>query len=147
MTVDELKIGLLGDVYVVENSETAINAFRFLAEKGISSAGLVDGQGALLGNIGSSDLKGIIPNNDITPILLNVNKYVNMIRSWSTDESAPSVDCTKNTALSHVLLKLDATKVHRLWVIDSKFHPMGLLSLTDVIKCLYNNASSAMQTE
>jgi len=42
------------------------------------------------------------------------------------------------TTFNLILLKLIAMRVHRLWVIDDNSHPVGVITLTDVMHALIN---------
>jgi CBS domain-containing protein len=48
----------------------------------------------------------------------------------------PVGTCTRNTSFNFVLLRILALRVHRLWVVDDKEHPIGVISLTDIMKTL-----------
>lgn len=48
----------------------------------------------------------------------------------------PVASCTMSTTLNFVLLNLMGLRVHRLWVVDENQCPIGVISLTDVMKVI-----------
>jgi len=48
-----------------------------------------------------------------------------VVRSWETVE--------------HVLLKIHVHNVHRVWVVNEKQNPVGVISLTDLIRFFLAN--------
>lgn len=48
----------------------------------------------------------------------------------------PPLTVTAQTTMETVILKLAATKTHRVWIVDDYDRPKGVISLTDVMKLL-----------
>lgn len=48
----------------------------------------------------------------------------------------PVFDVRLNTTLGFTVAKLLATKSHRVWVIDERERAIGVVSLTDVMRCI-----------
>jgi predicted transcriptional regulator len=49
-------------------------------------------------------------------------------------DRVPLIDVSLDSTLSYSIKKILATKVHRVWLVDSEHRPQGVLSLTDVIR-------------
>jgi CBS-domain-containing membrane protein len=48
----------------------------------------------------------------------------------------PPKTCTMQSTLETVVLKMAATHVHRIWIVDEHQHPIGLVSTTDLMNAL-----------
>jgi len=44
--------------------------------------------------------------------------------------------CTSDTTLSQAIRQLAANNLHRLWVVDTKNRPVGVVALLDIMKAL-----------
>ena len=56
------------------------------------------------------------------------------IRKLSLTEKYPITVCTLQDTFKRAIQKLQATKYHRLWIVDDKTCPIGVLALTDIFK-------------
>lgn len=72
---------------------------------------------------------------NFTHLLLPVKQFLKTQHSWK----AP-VTVSLNTRLESVLYKLTWFRLHRLWIVDEDNKPVGVISLTDVLK-LFNVVS------
>ena len=45
----------------------------------------------------------------------------------------PGIGCHSSDTYGAVLQKLGATRVHRIYIVDSRWHPVGVLSLGDAL--------------
>ncbi|KAG0307631.1 cell separation during budding [Dissophora globulifera] len=75
---------------------------------GVSSLAVLDDQGVLLGNISLTDIK----------------------------DQYPILDVNVKSTFGYTLSKLQATKAHRMWVVNDGGCAVGVVSLTDVFRVL-----------
>jgi predicted transcriptional regulator len=47
-------------------------------------------------------------------------------------------DVKPDTKISEVLEKFTQVQVHHFWIIDSQEHPVGIVSMTDVLRFIYS---------
>jgi CBS domain-containing protein len=115
-------------------------------------------QGKLIGSISTTDVKYLFLGTEILLTLQRpVSVYVAAIRQSSThwqinlqSSSLPSESrsvyhsvnqrATLNQALDVLLQK----RIRRLWVINDSEHPIGVLSISDIIKAFLPNPATAL---
>lgn len=88
--------------------------------------------GSLLANLSVTDLKGLSQEN--FPSLLD--PVLEFIAKQVSDKKIPPITVTPETTFETVVLKIAATGVHRLWIVDKDNKPAGIISLTDVMNLL-----------
>jgi CBS domain-containing protein len=130
-TIEKIGLGFQTVLYV--NPEVrAIHAFYQMWFHKVSGVAVVDGNGALLANLSVTDLKGLSQENFpslLDPVLEFIDKQVKY-------KKIPPITVTPDTTFETVVLKIAATGVHRLWIMDKDKKPVGLVSLTDVMNLL-----------
>jgi len=111
-------------VISVNDHCTLLKAFDVIIAHDINGVAIENSHRELVGNISASDFKGITEEN-----FLNLEVPVGLfIRSQKP------IVCSKESTLSSVIKQFAETQVHRIYIVDEKFHPIGVVSLTDVMK-------------
>ena len=64
---------------------------------------------------------------------LPILKFLQKIREQDLDIQVPVLSCSEKDSLAFMIQKLDATRSHRIYVVDAHFRPMKVVSLTDVV--------------
>jgi len=125
-------------VISIQGSSNMIEGFAIMGEKNISGLAVVDEHGQLLGTVGSRDVKGLITNHrlDLTRLRLTVREYINYIRMLSVDEKHPAISVKKTDSFATLIGKISSTHVHRIFVIDDKNFPVGVISIIDLLRIL-----------
>ncbi len=86
-----------------------------------------------------SHSKGITPSS-FANLLLPVLQYLkwqpetSILASIQNAKSLHPVTVTEWSTFEDVVLKLAATRVHRVWVVDDDNKPIGVISLGDVFR-------------
>jgi len=110
------------------------DAFMYMFQNGVSSLGLMDGQGTLAGTVSAADIKWIANKPDFRDLLRSIGDFVKDIRKCQ-GKSENFVACTfGNASLFDVVNLMYQDKVHRVFIVDEQRHPKGILSLTDIIR-------------
>ena len=47
-----------------------------------------------------------------------------------------SISCTKDDQLMILIHRMLRAKVHRIWVCDELLHPLGVVTMTDILTAL-----------
>jgi len=125
-----------GKVVTMKDSETAVEGFQRMARENLSALAIVDEKGEIIGNLSSSDLRGLT-SNLIHRILMNVLDFL----KESHRGTVPAVICvTDRFTVREVMTKMLAFNVHRIWVIDGfTLKPIGVITLTDIINLFFKN--------
>jgi len=132
---DITELGLVGTgrmlqkLVVISSQHSALEGFRRMYRQGVTAVAVVDDNGAIVGNLSSSDSRDLDLDNINICVYEQVLSYLkkcNRIR--------PIVSCFPNAHLETVLQQLIEGQVHRVWVVDDKYVPVGLITMTDVLR-------------
>merc|ERR1712228_506160 len=122
----------------VQYDMSAHDAFKRMSDLKMSGLAVVDDDGMLIHNTSATDLKlwrtesSKKQKNDhmldqtIEEFLINIRKESKEMTRY------PTTSCRLNETLHHAIKQLAATKYHRIWIVDDKKCPIGVLSLTDI---------------
>jgi len=121
-------LGLDKDQSVVtaKKADRALDAFRKMHLKEVHAVAVVDENGKLFGTLSSSDLRGI-PADQLLKVMTPTAEFIN-----STPQN---VICVASDTLGNVMKKVMDHQVHRVWMINDKQEPIGVVSLGDIIRC------------
>ncbi len=133
-TVAELKLGSEPVVSLPE-SAPALDAFRLMDSRHVNGLAIVAADGRLVGNISARDLKLFVKHIDFDRLLQPVGEFIKQLRQSSVDIMSPTITVFPTATFDHVVGKLAATKVHRVFVVDDEAHfrPVRVVSLVDVL--------------
>lgn len=106
-----------------------IKAYNHLIRQKVSALAVLDENQKLVGNLSASDLRGLT-DETLNTLRQPVNQFVH-----NTGQKT-LVCCSPEEKLDMAINKLVENKVHRLWVTDEQNKPVGILSLTDVIRAV-----------
>jgi len=129
-TVRQLNLGNQSSVIAMSTNAQAIHAYYLMFFHKVSAVAITLPQGQLVGNLSASDIRGL--NAASFPSLLQpVTEYLS-----GREGVKPPATCTLDTSLEAVLLKLSLHRVHRLWIVNDRDEPIGVISFTDVMTTL-----------
>jgi len=137
------------DVISVNMNQKAIDAFRIMAARNITGLAIVDDNGQLTGTLSIRDLRICGNSVEHWPRLFwPIHKYKNETHRifpnlaptshWSTQPvpaGARYVDM-EGGVLSDVIFALNDGNLHKILVLDSQGKLVGIVTQTDVIRCL-----------
>jgi len=117
-------------VVTVKNDASLIEAFNTILQMDISGLAVVDFRhGQILNNLSASDLKGVTQQN-----FFKLEAQLHQIFAL-TPNKKPPVTCIARNTLAEVIEQVNKTGVHRVYIVDQQNKPVGVLSLTDIIRC------------
>jgi CBS domain-containing protein len=116
-----------GHVSCVRHTDLALDAFFSITQQGFGGAGIIDADGHLVGNLSTCDLALM----DLDFLRLQ-NPVADFVR-W---QSPKTVNDT-NT-LEQVVNTLYTEKIRRLYLVNSQGAPVGIVTLTDVIRSIWS---------
>lgn len=128
MTTEQLKLGAVRPI-TVPKSTPVIQVLKIIQENSVSAVGIVEEDGKLAGNFSATDLEGMYIEK-WPSFTLPIGDFLQK----HSPNSLNSICCTKQTTLINVCKELVQSKVHRLWVVDDDFKPVGVVSTTDIMK-------------
>jgi len=121
-----------GQVIVsVKDTYSVLFALYGMKRKQVSALAVVDKNGKLVGNFSVSDLRGLL-QEEFPNFLLRVDEFLKKFHPQSMNP----LFCKLSDSLKSVVHKLSQRHVHRLWIVDDDLTPVGVVSITDIMKLL-----------
>lgn len=119
-------------VATLPKSAKAIDAFRMMLKEYMSAYPIVEEVGGpLLGNISTSDLRGFLPEqvNDLElPVIEFLQRHEN--------RALVPITCVEDDSLSTLLSRMVQHRLHRIYIVDGKVSPVGVVTMTDILRLL-----------
>jgi CBS domain-containing protein len=119
----------------VTTANNVLDAFRIIASNDIMGVAVVDEQGHFVGNTSASDLKEFL-RSPSTSLNMPIMDFLARIRQQNLKSVHPAISVSPNDTLEHVIGKLAATKIHRIFVCHQG-KPIAVISLSDILKYAY----------
>ena len=113
-------------VVTVEESAKAIEGYTLMDANKLESIAVVS-DGKLVGQLSASDLRGLAKDL-FSSLDKRISDFIGKAKKIST--------CSPDAKLKDVIKQLAASSLHRLWIVDKELHPIGVVSLGDVMKAL-----------
>ena len=134
-SIHSLSLGLC-KVISITTEATAWTAFKLLEVSGVSGLAVVDSNGKLVGNTSAKDLKLFMLDRGSLSLDMAIMEYLSSIRQRElvSNEVHPSCSVTLSSSIGHVIELMSATKYHRVFVVDIEGRPIGVLSVTDILR-------------
>jgi len=127
-------------VLVVERNTPVIIGAQILKNSNANSLAIMD-NGRLISTFTLKDLRYLNEPRKFTKLFQEIGDYITEIRRSSPKSIFPAIHCYDTSTLESVLLRLTATRIHRMFVVTSdNQHPTGVISLRDVLETIYNKA-------
>lgn len=118
-----------GKVVSVSHRATLKDCFTAIMGYKISGVAITDELGCLLGTISASDLKGVTQENFIT-LGMPVADFL------KARHKEGALSCFREATLGQVVDVIARTGVHRVFAVDAANKPIGLVSLTDILRLI-----------
>jgi len=130
-------------VHSVKENATAIDAFKIMSSQRVTGVPIVDSEGEIITNVSSKELKHILTDpNFFDKLQLPAERFVSDLKSKTflhkSETMYPKICCHFSDKFSAVLHKLAATKIHRIYIVDEQQHPVGVLSIEDIVAKVYD---------
>merc|ERR1712130_487664 len=116
----------------VKNNVKAYDAFSLMSKLNLSGLAVVNQDGTLIHNTSATDIKlWLMASSTLED---TIEQFLINIRKLSLTERYPITVCSLKDTFKRGVQKIQATKYHRLWIVDDKTKPIGVLALTDIFK-------------
>jgi len=125
MTVLDL-IGSRAEVYSVRDDVTVHEAARYLREREVRSAGVLDANGALAGVVSQSDISDKVAAENKCPAWMRVSEIM----------STSLVTVTPDRPVADCLRLMEQHGIYHLLVVDAGGSYRGMLSVTDLLRVI-----------
>jgi len=115
------------DIFTVPTSKLAIDCFRDIAFQHINAVAVINEEGILVDNLSARDIRLIMDDPQET-IQLPIGIFL------GKKHVSGFVTCKSDQSMRHACNLMMETKSHRVWLVDDNGIPMGVLSLSDVVR-------------
>jgi len=125
MTVLDL-IGSRAEVYSVRDDVTVHEAARYLREREVRAAGVLDANGALAGVVSQSDISDKVAAENKCPAWMRVSEIM----------STSLVTVTPDRPVADCLRLMEQHGIYHLLVVDAGGTYRGMLSVSDLLRVI-----------
>jgi len=115
----------------VQDTVTVVECLKFMAEHKLRAVPIVDWNSRMVANFSATDLLGINESN-FHLLGLKVKEFLQTMYGFPK----PPVVCTTSDTVESVLLRMVVHKVHRVYIVDDRMIPTGVISMTDIMQFL-----------
>ena len=119
-------IGSRKEVFAIPETKSVLDAAKYLREKQVRSAGVVDSAGKLIGVVSQSDISDKVAAENKCPAWMRVGEI--MTRQLIT--------ATPDTPLEDCLRLMEQHGIYHLVVLDSEKGYRGMISVTDLLQLI-----------
>lgn len=138
-TISDTNIGCR-PVLPVQTTDTALSTFQEMSRLNRSGVAIVDETGRLVGNTSASDLKLVLADISASSSLLqgSIFDFLAAVRQSTSAayEKYPSIAVSPSSTVGHLVSRMAATKVHRLFVVGEGYKPEAVVAITDLLRYL-----------
>jgi CBS domain-containing protein len=132
-TLAQLKIGEKRTETITADIRT-FDAFKILGDEYVTGLPIVEKEtGRLLANLSASDLRGLNVQK-----LMFLNESVESFLTAQKGGIRAPITCKSSTPFDQVIQTLVENNVHRVWLVDDKEKPIGVVTLTDILNVFKN---------
>ena len=119
-------IGSRKEVFSILESRSVLDAAKYLREKQVRSAGIVDGNGKLVGVVSQSDISDKVAAENKCPAWSNVTEIM----------SRELVTVTPEVTFDESLRLMEQHGVYHLLIVGEGGKYLGMLSVSDLLKVM-----------
>jgi CBS domain-containing protein len=119
-------IGSRKEVFSILESRSVLDAAKYLREKQVRSAGIVDGNGKLVGVVSQSDISDKVAAENKCPAWSNVTEIM----------SRELVTVTPEVTFDESLRLMEQHGVYHLVIVGEGGKYLGMLSVSDLLKVM-----------
>lgn len=125
MKVSDL-VGSRREVYSIQEDKSVLEAAQYLREKGVRSAGVVNGQGQLVGVVSQSDISDKVAAENKCPAWIKLSEIM----------SRDLLTVTLEVTFDESLQLMDQNGVYHLLIVDAAGKFRGMLSVSDLLRVM-----------
>ena len=119
-------IGSRKEVFSIPETKSVLDAAKYLREKQVRSAGVVDSSGKLIGVVSQSDISDKVAAENKCPAWSNVTEIM----------SRDLVTVTPEVSFDDCLRLMEQNGVYHLLILGEGHKYMGMLSVSDLLKVM-----------
>ena len=129
----------------VESSMSALAALRSLYLHQVSAVAVVDTNGRLVANLSASDLRGVNFSN-LEMLLGSVFEFLEAEKRTPNQLKSDQLKSVEpGSVVGEVGVSMMEHMIHHLWVVDDDDHPIGVVSMSDVLALFVPENGAAVE--
>jgi len=138
-SVGSLNVGTQ-PVLSVNQNETVINTFRQMDQTKRTGIAITDATGRLVGTTTGKDISLFLKSPHLSVLQRTIFQHLQQVRAEMTNIRTPCISVFPHDPLSRAIGLLAATRVHRVFVVNSEqeFRPVRVISISDILRYLTN---------
>jgi len=117
-------------VLTSRKNERTLSAFKKMNENSVSAIAIVDEEDKFVANFSASLITTLNPDS-LSRIRLPVADFVHSLHENNEDFACKATD-----TIQSVIVRVLSHQLHRVWVLDDRNHPIGVVTLTDLCALL-----------
>lgn len=122
-------IGSRKEVFAIQESKSVLDAAKYLREKQVRSAGVVDAAGKLIGVVSQSDISDKVAAENKCPAWSNVTEIM----------TRDLVTVSPEVTFDDCLRLMEQHGVYHLLILGEGQKYLGMLSVSDLLKVMASN--------
>ena len=130
-TIKELSIGTFQNIAMIQEDTPVIVALNVFTERRVSALPIVDEQGRVVDIYAKFDVMNLAAERTYNNLDIPVKEALQH-RSWFEGVHT----CTPMDSLQTVVDRIVEKQVHRLVIVDTEKHLVGIISLSDILNFL-----------
>lgn len=130
-TIKELSIGTFQNIAMIQEDTPVIVALNVFTERRVSALPIVDEQGRVVDIYAKFDVMSLAAERTYNNLDIPVKEALRH-RSWFERVHT----CTPMDSLQTVVNRIVEKQVHRLVIVDTEKHLVGIISLSDILNFL-----------
>lgn len=134
--VFSMKVGEMPakQIVSVHGKDLVIDALMKMDQHGVASVAIVDEQNHLYSTMSLKDLRIVTGSRSFEKLFRSVDDFVLEVRRNTPRAIFPAIHCHPNDTLERVILRLAATRIHRMFVEDPETKKLiNVVSLRDIL--------------
>jgi len=122
------------EIVTVPYESTMLEAFMLMHDHHVSGLPAVDSQGKIRATVSASDCQRLLSPTERQTLWDILAKLFYSIRDVVTQSEQTT--CQESSTLEEIIQIVATHRVHRVWVVDNLGRPVGVVSLSDVLRQL-----------
>jgi len=126
------ELGYTSELFTASAKESVFNILKMMRDKKMIALPLVNSKQEIVGCLSATDVRSLT----VVHWPRVFDDAQDFLRTFHPSSLSP-VTVSEESTFSEVLGKMESNKVHRLFVTDDSSHPIGVVTMTDVMRWLY----------
>jgi CBS-domain-containing membrane protein len=132
-TAKEINVGFK-EVITVPNKDSALTAFATLDEANISGLAVVDYNAKIVGATSAHDIQHFVKDSASLNPDVTILEYLAQSKKARPADKRPKAHCRDSSTVHELLQHFGLNRRHRVFMLDSLERPMGVVSITDILR-------------